>query len=77
MATETEALKRLLQSLALDADVVLDLHCDNQAVLHVYTGTPLALISARAASRAATSRTTGRGGTSNCLISLAAGWTRI
>jgi len=39
-ATETEALKRLLQTLAIDADLVLDLHCDNQAVMHVYTGTP-------------------------------------
>ncbi|MCV2363901.1 succinylglutamate desuccinylase/aspartoacylase family protein [Paucibacter sp. DJ1R-11] len=50
-ATETEALKRLLQSLALDADVVLDLHCDNQAVLHVYTGTPLASALAPLAAR--------------------------
>lgn len=38
---ETSALKRLLQSLAIDADVVLDLHCDHQAVLHLYCGTPL------------------------------------
>ena len=37
---EAEALKRLLQTLAVDADLVLDLHCDNQAVMHVYTGTP-------------------------------------
>ena len=41
-ATETEALKRLLQTLAMDADLVLDLHCDNQAVVHLYTGTPQA-----------------------------------
>jgi hypothetical protein len=41
-ATETEALKHGLQSLAMDADLVLDLHCDNQAVVHVYVGTPLA-----------------------------------
>jgi len=40
--TETEALKKLLQSLAQDADIVLDLHCDNEAVMHLYTGTPLA-----------------------------------
>ncbi|MDM4765690.1 succinylglutamate desuccinylase/aspartoacylase family protein [Pelomonas sp. SE-A7] len=40
--SETEALKKLLQTLATDADVVLDLHCDNEAVLHLYTGTPLA-----------------------------------
>lgn len=38
-ATEAEALKQLLQRLALDADLVLDLHCDNQAVLHVYAAT--------------------------------------
>lgn len=37
--TETEALKHLLQTLAHDADLVLDLHCDNQAVMHLYTGT--------------------------------------
>ncbi len=40
--TETERLKQVLQSLAMDADIVLDLHCDTQAVMHVYTGTPLA-----------------------------------
>jgi len=40
--TETEALKHLLQSLAMDADLVLDLHCDNQAVMHLYAGTPQA-----------------------------------
>lgn len=37
-ATEAEALKRLLQTLAHDADLVLDLHCDNQAVVHLYAG---------------------------------------
>ncbi|MDR7334514.1 M14 family metallopeptidase [Roseateles asaccharophilus] len=37
--TETEALKRLLQMLAHDAELVLDLHCDNQAVMHLYAGT--------------------------------------
>jgi len=40
-SSETEALKKHLQTLAIDADIVLDLHCDNQAVLHLYTGTPL------------------------------------
>lgn len=40
--TETEALKKILLSLAIDADIVLDLHCDSEAVLHLYTGTPLA-----------------------------------
>jgi len=39
--SEGEYLKHLLLSLSFDADVVLDLHCDFQAVLHVYTGTPL------------------------------------
>jgi uncharacterized protein len=37
--TETEALKKLLQTLAHDAELVLDLHCDNQAVVHLYAGT--------------------------------------
>jgi predicted deacylase len=40
--TETEALKVLLQTLAADADLVLDLHCDHQATMHLYTGTPVA-----------------------------------
>jgi uncharacterized protein len=31
-----------LLGMAIDADVMLDLHCDNEAVLHLYTGTPLA-----------------------------------
>lgn len=38
---ETEFLKKTLQTLSIDADIVLDLHCDNQAVMHLYTGTPL------------------------------------
>jgi len=38
---EAEHLKYLLLSLAYDADVVLDLHCDHQAMLHIYLGTPL------------------------------------
>lgn len=33
--------RRALLALACDADVVLDLHCDCEALLHVYTGTPL------------------------------------
>ncbi|MBI3229226.1 MAG: succinylglutamate desuccinylase/aspartoacylase family protein [Burkholderiales bacterium] len=40
--TTTDVLKKTLQTLAIDADIVLDLHCDNEAVLHLYTGTPLA-----------------------------------
>lgn len=39
--TEAEALKHLLLSLSHDADIVLDLHCDHQAVVHVYMGTAL------------------------------------
>jgi His/Glu/Gln/Arg/opine family amino acid ABC transporter permease subunit len=35
--TPLQALRRLLMGLAADADVVLDLHCDGQAVLHFYT----------------------------------------
>ena len=38
---ETGSLKRLLLSLSHDADVVLDLHCDLQALVHVYTGDSL------------------------------------
>ena len=40
--TDAEALKKTLLGLAIDADIVLDLHCDNEAVLHIYAGTPLA-----------------------------------
>jgi predicted deacylase len=41
-ATDAEQLKKTLLGMAIDADIVLDLHCDNEAVLHIYTGTPLA-----------------------------------
>jgi predicted deacylase len=37
----TEVLKKTLLSMAIDADIVLDLHCDNEALLHLYTGTAL------------------------------------
>ncbi|WP_026871256.1 succinylglutamate desuccinylase/aspartoacylase family protein [Inquilinus limosus] len=40
-ADETGALRKLLLGLSIDADFVLDLHCDNQAPVHVYLGTPL------------------------------------
>ncbi len=40
--TDAEALKKILLGMAIDADIVLDLHCDNEAVMHVYAGTPLA-----------------------------------
>lgn len=38
---ETQSLKHLLFSLSHDADIVLDLHCDFEAVMHIYTGTAL------------------------------------
>lgn len=40
--TDAETLKKTLLGMAIDADIVLDLHCDNEAALHIYTGTPLA-----------------------------------
>lgn len=39
--TELAALRHTLLGLALDADIVLDLHCDMEAVVHLYTGDPL------------------------------------
>ena len=39
--TELQSLRRTLLGLAIDADVVLDLHCDNEAMLHLYTATHL------------------------------------
>ena len=41
-ATDAEVLKKTLLGMAIDADIVLDLHCDNEAVMHIYAGTPLA-----------------------------------
>jgi predicted deacylase len=38
---ETAELKSALLKNAIDADVVLDLHCDWQSVMHIYTGTPI------------------------------------
>ena len=38
--TLTEHLKRRLLANAIDCDVVLDLHCDAQAVMHLYALTP-------------------------------------
>lgn len=40
-ATELAALRHALLGLALDADIVLDLHCDMEAVVHLYTGDAL------------------------------------
>ena len=39
--SELQSLRRTLLRLAIDADLVLDLHCDNEAVLHLYTATPV------------------------------------
>jgi uncharacterized protein len=38
---EAAFLKKTLLSLSFDAEVVLDLHCDFESLVHVYTGTPL------------------------------------
>ncbi len=38
--TELKALRKTLMLIACDADVVLDLHCDAQALMHLYTETP-------------------------------------
>jgi predicted deacylase len=35
--TELQSMRHVLLSLAVDADTVLDLHCDNEALLHLYT----------------------------------------
>ena len=39
-ANALQSLRKTLVSLAIDADLVLDLHCDCEAVLHIYTETP-------------------------------------
>ena len=39
-ATPLQSLRKTLVALAFDADLVLDLHCDCEAVLHMYTETP-------------------------------------
>lgn len=39
--TELESQRLALQRLSFDADVVLDLHCDNDAVMHLYTNPDL------------------------------------
>ncbi|MDQ7744537.1 M14 family metallopeptidase [Hydrogenophaga pseudoflava] len=41
VSTELESLRRVLMSLACDADVVLDLHCDFEAILHMYVEQPM------------------------------------
>jgi predicted deacylase len=53
---DTDWLRITLLRLAYDADIVLDLHCDEEALLHLYLGTPLwpaaADLSAQLGSRA-------------------------
>jgi predicted deacylase len=39
--SDTATLKKVLFRMAIDADVVLDLHCENEGALHLYAGTPL------------------------------------
>lgn len=41
-ANPAEDLKRKLLQLAVDCEIVLDLHCDNQAVMHLYALSPQA-----------------------------------
>lgn len=41
-ADDAAVLKKTLLSLAIDADLVLDLHCDNEAVMHLYSAEHLA-----------------------------------
>jgi predicted deacylase len=40
-ASELESMRMTLLRLAIDAEIVLDLHCDSEALLHLYTGSPL------------------------------------
>lgn len=62
---DTDHLRLTLFKLAFDADIVLDLHCDEEALFHVYTGTPLwpsaADLSAQVGSRATLLATTSGG----------------
>lgn len=41
-ATPAQDLKRRLLQLAVDSEIVLDLHCDGEAALHLYAPTPQA-----------------------------------
>jgi hypothetical protein len=41
-ASPAEVLKKTLVGLAIEADLVLDMHCDSEAVMHLYTLTPSA-----------------------------------
>ena len=39
--SELASLRQTLFTLAADAEVVLDLHCDSEALMHLYAGSPL------------------------------------
>lgn len=41
ISTELESLRQVLMSLSCDADVVLDLHCDFEAAMHMYVEQPM------------------------------------
>lgn len=41
IASELQSLRQILLGLAIDADLVLDLHSDSEALLHLYTATSL------------------------------------
>ncbi|WP_426341367.1 succinylglutamate desuccinylase/aspartoacylase family protein [Pseudoduganella sp. S-14] len=40
-ASDAATLKKALFEMAIDADIVLDLHCENEGELHLYVGTSL------------------------------------
>jgi predicted deacylase len=39
--TELQSLRQVLYTLAADAEIALDLHCDSEALMHLYSGSPL------------------------------------
>lgn len=39
--TELQSLRQVLYTLAADAEIALDLHCDSEALMHLYAGSPL------------------------------------
>jgi predicted deacylase len=41
ITTELQSLRKILMGLACDADLVLDLHCDFEAVMHLYVEQPM------------------------------------
>ena len=71
---EVAALRRVLMGLAFDADIALDLHCDSEAVLHLFLGTSLlpgaADLSAQIGSRATLLATVSGGNPFDVRVSL-------